>query len=61
MIPCCCDITVDRNALDLLNLSIFTQSVALKCRVDSCYWQKVFKEAASNILKSSLALTVKVI
>ena len=62
MIPCCYDVTVGGNAADFLNLSIFAQFFAHKCRVSSCIWQKVAKKkATSNILKSSLAWTVKVI
>ena len=60
-IPCCHDVTVGCYALDFLFSSIFRQFFALKRYVSSCICWKVFKKASSNVLKSSLVLTVKLI
>ena len=61
MIPCCYDVTVGGDAPDFLNLSIFTQFFAQKCRVITYNWPKVAKKATSDILTSSLKTTVEVI
>ena len=61
MISCRYDVTVGGNAPDFLNLSIFAQFFAHKCRVSSCIWQKVTKKETSNILTSLLLTTVEVI
>ena len=61
MISCCYDVIVGGDALDFMNLSNFNLFFAIKFHVSSCIWQKVVKKATNNILKSSLARTVKVI
>ena len=55
MIPCCYDVILEGDALDFVNLSIFSQFFAIKCHVSSCIWQKVVKKATSEVLKSLLA------
>ena len=61
MILCYYDVTAGGNAPDFVNLDIFTQFFARKLCTNSCIWLKVVKKATSNILKSLIARTVKVI
>ena len=61
MIPCFGDVIVGGNALDFINLSIFSQFFATKCHVSSYIWPKVVKKATSNVLKSLLVPFIEVI
>ena len=60
-ILCCYDITVHGDALECLNLSNFTQFLALKCCVSNYIWQKVVKITTSNILNSLFVQRVQLI
>ena len=54
MIPCSYDVIVGDDALDFVNLSIFSQFFAIKGHASSHIWPKVVKKASGNVLKSLL-------
>ena len=54
MIPCSYDVIVGGDALDFVNLSIFSQFFAIKCHTNSYVGQKVAKKATNNVLNSLL-------
>ena len=60
MIPCSYDVIVGGEELDFVNLSFFSQFLAIKCHVSSYIWQKVVKKATSGVLKSLLALLMMI-
>ena len=61
MIPFCYDAIVGGDALDFVNLSIFSTFFAIKCHGSSYIWSKVVKKATGNVLKSLLVQFIEVI